>query len=222
SLDAPGGDIPGEGQRRRAARLEFKLETLRRRIAFQRDHAGLAAVGGRELPLADHVRFQGRGILRPRRRSTDDRGRQRHRRDVGTPRHQRRFAGVSATGVSGGFPANQALRLSTTSWSIALRVTTEAEPICGSSTTFGSAFNSSGTFGSFSNTSRPAARIVPDFSAAISACSSTTVPRATLMITPRGPKAFITSALMILVVLGPPGKIRTSVSTAFAISIRSG
>ena len=73
-----------------------------------------------------------------------------------------------------------------------------------------------------SNTSRPAARIVPDFSASISACSSTTVPRATLMITPRGPKAFMTSALMILVVLGPPGKIRTSVSTAFAISIRSG
>ena len=32
-----------------------------------------------------------------------------------TARHQRPFAGVSATGVSGGLPANQAFRLSTTS-----------------------------------------------------------------------------------------------------------
>ena len=65
SLDIPGRDILGERQRRRAAGLEFKLEALRRRIAFQRDHAGLAALGGRQLPLADHVLFQGRGILRP-------------------------------------------------------------------------------------------------------------------------------------------------------------
>ena len=64
--------------------------------------------------------------------------------------------------------------------------------------------------------------MVPDFSAAIRAGSSTTVPRATLMMTPRGPSAFITSALIILAVAGPPGRIRISVSTAFAISIRSG
>ncbi len=37
-------------------------------------------------------------------------------RDVGTTAgHQRAFTGVSATGVSGGFPANQVFRLSTTS-----------------------------------------------------------------------------------------------------------
>ena len=50
---------------------------------------------------------------------------------------------------------------------MALRVTTEAEPMCGSSTTFCMARNSSGTAGSLANTSSPAARIVPDFSAAI-------------------------------------------------------
>ena len=64
---------------------------------------------------------------------------------------------------------------------MALRVTTEAEPICGNSTTFCMAFSSSGTFGSLANTSSPAARMVPDFSAATSAGSSTTEPRATLI-----------------------------------------
>ena len=82
--------------------------------------------------------------------------------------------------------------------------------------------NSSGTVGSLANTSSPAARIVPDFSAAISAGSSITEPRATLMITPRGPSAFMTSALIIFAVEAPPGTITISVSTAFAISIRSG
>ncbi len=83
-------------------------------------------------------------------------------------------------------------------------------------------FNSSGTFGSLVNTSSPAARMVPDFSADISAGSSITEPRATLMITPRGPSAFMTSALIRLAVAAPPGMITTRVSTAFAISIRSG
>ena len=105
---------------------------------------------------------------------------------------------------------------------MALRVTTEAEPICGSSTTFCMAFSSSGTFGSLANTSSPAARMVPDFSAATSAGSSTTEPRATLISTPRGPSAFSTSALIIFAVAAPPGTITISVSTAFAISIRSG
>src|SRR4029078_4975560 len=60
---------------------------------------------------------------------------------------QRPFTGVSGTGGSGALPANQFFRLSTTSWSMALRVTTEAEPICGSSTTFCILFNLRGTFG---------------------------------------------------------------------------
>jgi hypothetical protein len=64
--------------------------------------------------------------------------------------------------------------------------------------------------------------MVPDFSAAIRACSSTTEPRATLMTTPRGPSAFNTSALIRLAVAAPPGTITINVSTAFAISIRSG
>ena len=52
-------------------------------------------------------------------------------------KHHARFGGygVSATGVSGGLPAAQARMLSTTSWSIAARVATLAEPRCGNSTT---------------------------------------------------------------------------------------
>src|ERR1700722_4862353 len=223
SLDVPGRDILGERQRRGAAGLKFKLQPLRPGIAFQRDDAGLAAFGGRQLPLADHVFFQRGRILRPRRRYAIDRRQQRREHDAGaTTCHQRPFAGVSATGVSGGFPANQAFRLSTTNWSMAFRVTTDAEPICGSSTTFCIARSSSGTFGSLSNTSSPAARMVPDLSAAIKAGSSTTEPRATLMTTPRGPSALRTSALIIFAVAPPPGTMITSVSTAFAISIRSG
>src|ERR1700730_9678966 len=55
ALDIPGDDILGERQRRRAARLELELEALRSRVALERDDAGLAAIGGRQLPLADHV-----------------------------------------------------------------------------------------------------------------------------------------------------------------------
>src|SRR5262245_4611127 len=52
-------------------------------------------------------------------------------------RYGRRFGGqgVSATGVSGGLPAFQASRLSTTNWSILARVVTEPEPRCGNRTT---------------------------------------------------------------------------------------
>ena len=44
--------------------LKLELEPLGRRIALQRDDAGLAALGGGKLPLPDHVLLQGRGILR--------------------------------------------------------------------------------------------------------------------------------------------------------------
>jgi hypothetical protein len=57
SLDIPGRDILGERQRRHATGLEFKFQALRRRIALQRDDAGLAAFGGGKLPLTDHVFF---------------------------------------------------------------------------------------------------------------------------------------------------------------------
>ena len=66
---------------------------------------------------------------------------------------------------------------------MAFRVTTEAEPICGNSNTFCMARNSSGTVGSLANTSSPAARIVPDFSAAIKASSSTTERSKTCVVT---------------------------------------
>ena len=114
-LDVPGGDILGEGQRLGASRLELKPEALRARIAFQGDDAGFAALGGREFPLADHVLLQGRGILRDGRRRADQRAQQRRHRDAEAGPHQRPFAGVSAIGVNGALPANQAFRLSTTS-----------------------------------------------------------------------------------------------------------
>ena len=63
ALDILGGDILGERQRRRARWLEFELEPLRRRIALHRHHAGLAALGGGKLPLADHALLQAGGIL---------------------------------------------------------------------------------------------------------------------------------------------------------------
>src|SRR5207302_3649157 len=49
SLDIPGGDVLGKGQRRRAAGLELKLQALCSRIRLQRDDAGLAALGGGKL-----------------------------------------------------------------------------------------------------------------------------------------------------------------------------
>src|SRR3954468_12346923 len=219
--DAPRDDILGEGQRGLAGRLQLELEALSSSVGLERDDAGLAALGGRELPLPGHLLLQGRRILRMR---SADRGQVGRDGECNAPKtsHQRPLNGVSATGVSGALPENQDLRLSTTSWSIALRVTTEAEPICGSSTTFCMVLSSSGTFGSAANTSRPAARMVPDLSAWTSAGSSITEPRATLTSTPRGPSAFSTSALIILLVLAPPGTITINVSTAFAISIRSG
>jgi hypothetical protein len=56
---------------------------------------------------------------------------------IGTLAYARFFGGhgVSLTGVSGGLPAAQARRLSTTSWFIRSRVATEAEPRWGNSTT---------------------------------------------------------------------------------------
>src|SRR6185312_2352613 len=160
-LDIPAGDILGEGQRRHAVRLELELQSLRGRIGLKGHDAGPAALGGGQLPLPDHALFQRCRILRSRRRSHNRQRGHRRNRKTKAKFHEPdpyalAFTGVSATGVSGGFPANQAFRLSTTSWSMALRVTTDAEPICGSSTTLSMDFNSSGTCGSRSNTSSPA------------------------------------------------------------------
>jgi hypothetical protein len=75
----------------------------------------------------------------------------------------------SATGVTAPLPSNQLTRLSTTNCPIAARVSTEAEPMCGSSTVLSSAISASGTSGSSSCTSSPAAWIMPSRSASISA-----------------------------------------------------
>ena len=74
---------------------------------------------------------------------------------------QRRGQGVSGTGVIGPLPSIQENRLSTTRLAIASRVGPEAEPTCGSSTALSSVSRASGTCGSFSKTSSPAARILP-------------------------------------------------------------
>ena len=78
---------------------------------------------------------------------------------------------------------------------------------------------SSGALGSFSNTSSPAARILPVRSASISAFSSTSEPRAMLIKTPSGPSASSTSALTIWRVSGPPGATTIRMSAAFAMSM---
>ena len=82
--------------------------------ALQRDDAGLAALGGRELPLPGHLLLQGRRILRMRDADRGHAGRDGECNDPKTS-HQRPLNGVSATGVNGALPANQDLRLSTTS-----------------------------------------------------------------------------------------------------------
>ncbi|MGY4346778.1 hypothetical protein ACVWXM_003245 [Bradyrhizobium sp. GM7.3] len=112
--DAPGDDVLGERQRGLAGRLQLELEALRRGVGLERDDAGLAALGGRELPLPGHLLLQGRRILRLR---DADRGQAGHDGECNDAKnsHQRPLNGVSATGVNGALPENQDLRLSTTS-----------------------------------------------------------------------------------------------------------
>src|SRR5262249_43682385 len=112
--------------------------------------------------------------------------------------------GVSGTGVSGGLPAAQAKRLSTTSWSILSGVATDAEPRWGNNTTLSIAMSSAGTSGSRAKTSRPADRMVFCCSALISAGSSTTEPRDMLMRMPSGPSAASTSPFVRFLVSPPP------------------
>ena len=70
-----------------------------------------------------------------------------------------------------------------------------ALPTCGCSTTWSMANSASGTLGSDSNTSRPAAPRLPSARALTRAASSTTEPRATLISVPLCPSAARTSAL---------------------------
>src|SRR5215467_10725344 len=138
--------------------------------------------------------------------------------------HARFFGGhgVSGTGVSGGLPAAQAKRLSTTSWSILLRVAIDAEPRWGNNTTWSIAMSSAGTSGSRAKTSRPADRMIFCCSALISAGSSTTEPRDMLMRMPSGPSDASTSALIRFLVSAPPGVMTMSTSTSRAMSISLG
>src|SRR5205814_613655 len=70
-----------------------------------------------------------------------------------------RRQGVSDTGVNGPLPENHEMRLSARSSAMIVRVLTEAEPTCGSSTTLSMAIRAAGTLGSSAKTSRPAARM---------------------------------------------------------------
>ena len=75
-------------------------------------------------------------------------------------------------------PVNAAMQFSAASTAMRRRVATEALATCGASTTLSNCISSGCTRGSNSNTSRPAAAILPVFKASTSACSSTTGPRA--------------------------------------------
>src|SRR5438034_7272072 len=86
-----------------------------------------------------------------------------------------------ATRSRGGAPEKKALRFSMARIPIATRVSCVALPRCGSSTTFSIVSSSGLMAGSRSYTSRPAPAMVRALSAATSACSSTTSPRAVLM-----------------------------------------
>jgi hypothetical protein len=82
AFDVPGGDVLGERERRGATRLEFEFHALRGCITLQRNDAGLAALCGRELPLADHVFLQGCRILRDGRMRTSQRRHQHRYREA--------------------------------------------------------------------------------------------------------------------------------------------
>ena len=90
--------------------------------------------------------------------------------------------------------------------------------MCEVSTTLSSSRSACGTFGSFSNTSSAAPAMVPACSASISAASSITEPRATLITQPWGPSALNTSAFTSLRVPAPPGVISTRKSLCAASS----
>ncbi len=79
------------------------------------------------------------------------------------------------------FPLAKRSTFSTMACAVPMRFSAVTPPMCGSTTTFGCASSgSSGRAGSWAMTSRPAPESEPSSSAAISACSSISAPRATL------------------------------------------
>src|SRR5581483_6014878 len=105
--------------------VEFELHAARRRLRPQGDHTDLIAVGVGDFPISKHgLDRVGRRRLR---QSSAEQKRRGEKRDGERTKHSPMIAqvrgqlyffggqGVSATGVSGGLPAPQARRLSTTS-----------------------------------------------------------------------------------------------------------
>src|SRR5262249_6288734 len=149
-----GGQVLEVGKGGRAFLGHIERAAGARHVELERDDAGLVAVGVRHLPAAEHridrVARRRAGL----RCGVRDAG-QREREGKQIEPHANNFPhlrrgghGVSGTGVSGFLPAAQAMRLSITSWFMALRVGTEPEPTWGSSTTLSIAMSSGGTCGS--------------------------------------------------------------------------
>nr|ACR34668.1 unknown [Zea mays] len=105
---------------------------------------------------------------------------------------------------------------------MALRVSLVPLPTWGSSTTLSIPRSASGTLGSSSNTSSPAPPSRPSASAATISRSSTCGPRPTLISTPLGPSASITSRLTMWRVCAFSGHATTSTSLFAASSTTDG
>src|SRR3990172_7814932 len=85
------------------------------------------------------------------------------------------------TGVKGGLPFITLITFLTASSAIALRASSVALPRCGKTITFGNLSNSGFTWGSFSNTSNPAAFILSAFKCFIRCFSLISSPLAVLI-----------------------------------------
>src|SRR3989454_9032076 len=154
------GVLLGDGE-------ELEPDTLR----LDRAREELGGGAGRDPPSREHG-------LDLRRGGADDRAQLlvQQRRDLHAV-----VGGAHITRSRGGWPEKKALRFSSARNPIAARVSRVALPRCGSKTTFSIARRSRVICGSRSYTSSAAPAIVPARSAATSAASSTTSPRAVLI-----------------------------------------
>src|SRR3954466_16385464 len=109
----------------------------------------------------------------------------------------------SFTAYGSGLPAKNACKFAITQSCIATCDSRVWPPVCGVSTTLGSAVSASGGCGSLANTSRPAPAMVLLVKASTSACWSITEPRAMLTTWPSSPSRLRMSALTMWSVSGP-------------------
>lgn len=168
TLHRPCRNLGRERQRLAAFLLQLEPIALRAAVALERDDAGLVALGGRQLPLADHVLGQVGRALRAGRRGGGNR-QHKHQRGEGPLASSAALDRRFRNGRRRQLAVEPVLEVLDDQAVHRLARQHRGQPTCGSSTTFCIAFSASGIDGSLANTSRPAAMISRFCSAAISA-----------------------------------------------------